>query len=111
MTREVPEADWKVFRQLRDRALERFAEQILGEVAGICVDQIHPPHERYLEVWRVLREHDMAMAGAFDHLSRSRMFTHLAPMKALGLVDAADLSRMSTETQERIRVLTEQSRR
>lgn len=107
MTREVPEADWRVFRKLREEALERLSEQILDEVARICADRTRGAHERYLEVFQLLRDRDRAMAGAFDYLSRSRMVQHLAAMKALGLVDTSDLSGMSRETQERVRILTE----
>ena len=107
MAQEVPESDWRIFRTLRERALERFAEQILGELATLCSDGSRGAHERYLEVHRLLRDRDRAMAAAFDHLSRSRMLLQLAAMRSLGLVDPGDLEGMSQGTQERIRLLTE----
>jgi hypothetical protein len=107
MAKDVPEADWRIFRTLRERALERFAEQILDELATVCSDRSRDAAERYGEVWGLLRERDRAMADAFDHLSRSRMLLHLAAMRSLGLVDAGDLEGMSHATQERVRLLTE----
>lgn len=103
---EVPEIDWKVFRSLRERALERFAEHVLGELTRICSDRSSSAHERYLRIHRLLAERDRSMATAFDHLSRSRMLQHLAlaAMTALGLVEAEDLSNLSRETQDRVRV-------
>jgi hypothetical protein len=107
MSGEVPEADWRIFRTLRERALERFAEQILDELATICSARGRSAHERYLEAWRLLRERDRAMADAFDYLRRSRMLPQLAAMRALGLVDAGDLEPMSKTTRERVHLLTE----
>jgi hypothetical protein len=107
MPKEVPEADGRIFRTLRERALERFAEQILDELATVCSDRSRGAHERYLQVCRLLRERDRAMADAFDYLSRSRMLLQLAAMRSLGLLDAGDLETMSQATQERVRLLTE----
>lgn len=73
----------------------------------VCPDRSGSAHERYLEVWRFLRERDREMAPAFDYLSRSRMVEHLAAMIVLELLEPDDLSAMSCETQERVRVLTE----
>ena len=36
--RDIKESDWKVFKRLRELALERFCERILGEIAGISSD-------------------------------------------------------------------------
>ena len=36
MRREVPESDWEVFRKLREVALERFCERVLGEIGDIA---------------------------------------------------------------------------
>jgi hypothetical protein len=107
MDKEVPEADWRIFRTLRERALERFAQQILDELASVCSDRTRVAHERYLEIHRLLRERDRAMADAFDYLSRSRMLLHLAAMRSLGLLDAGDLEGMSEGTRERVRFLTD----
>ena len=31
---EIPESDWKIFRAIRERALERFCRQVLEDVRG-----------------------------------------------------------------------------
>ena len=107
MAKEVPEADWRSFRILRERALERFAEQVLDELASVCSDRSRGAHVRYLEIHRVLKERDRAMASAFDYLSRSRMLLQLATMTSLGLVSEDDLEGMSRATRDRVRLLTE----
>lgn len=107
MVRDVSEADWRIFRKVRERALEAFAEQVLQEIAEICSDQTRGAHERYLEVFRLLDERDRSLATAFDHVSRSRMLEHLAAMRLLGLVAEEDLANLSPETQARVRLLGE----
>jgi hypothetical protein len=107
--REVPEHDWKIFRRLREEALEAFSRQILNELVTICSERNRTAYERYGEVHRLLRDRDRSMAEAFDYLSRSRMLQHLAAMRELGLVRPEDLTGMSHQTQDRIRLLTEGS--
>ncbi len=107
MHRKVPEADWREFRKLREVALEKLSGQILDDVVRVCTDHSGSAHDRYLEVWRILRNRDRDMAGAFDSLSRSRMIQHLAAMIALGLLEVGDLEHMSHDTQELIRLLME----
>jgi len=41
----IPERDWKVFRELRALALERFCQRVLAEVAGVSGDESHSFHE------------------------------------------------------------------
>lgn len=107
MGREVPEADRKEFRKLREVALEKLSGQILDDVVRVCTDRSVSAHHRYLEVWRLLRNRDRDMAEAFDYISRSRMIQHLAAMRALGLLAVDDVERMSHDTQERVRLLME----
>lgn len=102
---DVPEADWRLFRKLRERALERFSAQILGELASICEDRSRGAHDRYLQLWRLLRERNEEMARTFDNPRRSMMHVHLAAMDELSLVESGDLSRMTTATQMQLRKL------
>lgn len=38
MRDQVVEADWKIFRELRARALERFCERVLSEIEQMRLD-------------------------------------------------------------------------
>lgn len=103
--REIKESDWKTLRQLHKVALERFCERILSEVAHVTADRTKTFHQRYLEVWRTLRERDKEMAQAFDDLRRSRALFQIASMKNLGFLTDDELHRFSQETQERVDLL------
>ena len=52
MARPIPEADRKLFRQVRELALERFCRRVLAEVAELSDDPQKSSHERYLAVLR-----------------------------------------------------------
>lgn len=73
MTDGVPESDWKVFRELRELALDRFCRRVLDEVEDIRTDASNTHHARYLRVYRLLQERDEALALAFNDPRRSQM--------------------------------------
>ena len=101
------ESDWKVFRKVREPALERYCERVLDELDRISSDVSRSHHERYLDVFQFLRDRDEMLARAFDAPSRSRMLQQLAAMHALGLLEADDLARFAPDVQERIVAMAE----
>jgi hypothetical protein len=94
----LPEADWKAFRKLREIALDRFCRRILDELDTLRRDDSKSAHERYLAVYRHLRDRDDHLGRAFDDPRRSRMLPQLAVILALDLLEPAELSRLSEPT-------------
>src|SRR5512134_1569337 len=78
MPESGPETDWRVFRELREVALDRFCRRVLEEATRICSDTSRGPHERYLEIYRLLQARDESLGRAFDDPRRSRMLWQLA---------------------------------
>jgi hypothetical protein len=107
MTEGVPEADWKVFREIREEALQRFCARTREEVAGLCAEPARRPHDRYRDVVQLLRDRDRELAGAIDDLRRSRMHLQLAAMVSLDLLRDEELQRLSSPTLERLRLIAE----
>lgn len=103
---EVPESDWKTFRELRERALERFCRESLSRVQELCGDTSRDPHERYLEVSRYLQDRDEELGRAFHDPRRTRMIYQLAAIHSAGLLEPEEFDRFSEETRSRIEVLT-----
>ncbi len=103
----VSESDWKVFRKLREPALERYCERVLNELDRISSDESRSHHERYLEVFQLLRDRDEMLARAFDAPRRSQMLQQLATMHALDLLEADDLAHFAPDIQERIAAIAE----
>jgi hypothetical protein len=105
---DFPESDWKVFRELQQRALERFCERALDEVQTILRDGSRSHHNRYLEVYRLLQTRDEELAHAFNDARRSRMIIQLAAIHAYGLLEPSELERFTERTRATIESLAKE---
>jgi len=52
---DIKESDWKVFRELRETALERYCQRVLEDVRRDLDKRSGSYHERYLQLWKLLR--------------------------------------------------------
>jgi hypothetical protein len=104
-THGFPESDWKVFRELRRIALERFCERTLEEVHTILRDRSRTHHERYLAVFRLLRQRDEELAKAFNDPRRGRMIGQLVAIYAHGLLKPDELERFTEGTKATVESL------
>src|SRR5687768_13347904 len=98
MSRSMTEGDWKVFKRVSDAALERCCERVLKEVAYVASEPRKSAHERYGEVYRVMRERDEELAGAFNDRRHSNALLQLGVIRRLGLITDEELSQFSPET-------------
>ena len=69
------------------------------------VDSAKSFHQRYLDIWKVLRQRDKELGETFDDLRRSTAFTHIAAMKARGLLTEDEFSRFSQEIRDIVALL------
>lgn len=102
---DTRESDWKVLRELKPVALDRFTERILSELSAISADTTKTNHERYLAVYRRLHERDEELAAAFNDLKRSNSLPKLAMMQCHELLTEEEMARFSPELQESVRGL------
>jgi len=102
----IDESDWKTFKQLQPVALERLSQRILDEIQDLCRDDSRSPHERYLDIYGVVRDRDKDIADAFNQFSRSSAFTGLLVMVRLDLLRQDELERFRTDVQDSLRRLT-----
>lgn len=105
MRHECPESDWKLFSRLREVALERFCKRVLDEVRRCALDTERSYHQRYLKLFRWLRERDDELGNAFNNPRRSHMLWQLAAIYAYGLLEPDEFARFTSQTRERIQVL------
>jgi hypothetical protein len=105
---DVPESDWKVFRELQQRALERFCKRTLEEVQTILGQGSQSHHNRYLDVFRLLQTRDDELARAFNDARRSRMIIQLVAMHSYGLLEANELERFTERTRATIKFLAKE---
>lgn len=105
MPRKVPERDWKVFRELRELALERFCQRTLDDAMAVIDNPDNTYHERFRELFGLVVDRNKDVARGFDVLKRSTMITQLFFMHSLGLLEADELARFSVDTRETIESL------
>jgi hypothetical protein len=103
MSREIKESDWKVFRELRSIALDRFCRRILDEIQQVAADANRGAHERYLAVYDLIRRRDRAIAEAFNDPRRSTAFQQLLAIQSHRLLSEEELGRFSPEVGEFVR--------
>jgi hypothetical protein len=105
MSIDLPESDWKLFRELRELALERLCKRALDGLQPRIEDRSRTYYDRYLDIFQFLKERDREVARAFDDPKRSQMIHQLAAMQDLGLLESEELSRFSTRTREKLQAL------
>lgn len=98
MSRAIKESDWKLFRQLRLIALERFCQRVLSEIAHTAADTGKSSHERYLDIFSLIKRRDKELAHAFDDLRRSTALMQIAIIQSQGLLAEEEFLRFSLET-------------
>lgn len=99
MTRQISEADWKVFRQLRAIALERLCQRVLSEIENVASQPNKSAYDRYLQIFKVIKQRDDEIARWFDELRRSTAMLQLIGIRSLGLLTPEELARFSPEMQ------------
>jgi hypothetical protein len=98
---DIPERNWKVFRQLQPIALERFCEKVLSEIRDISSSK-RSAHERYLRVFKTIRKQDKELATLFDNPRRSNAWFQLSLIHSHDLLTLEEMKRFSPETQQRV---------
>ncbi|QXH97664.1 hypothetical protein HU749_022875 [Pseudomonas ogarae] len=94
----IPEKDWKVFKGLRELALERFCQGVLTDATTISERGALSAHARYLKLYGLIQDRDNDLADAFNRFSRSSARMCLALMVMHDLLTEAELSALSEET-------------
>src|SRR5260370_40958759 len=107
MEGSLRESDWKQFRQLQALALERFCQRVLDEVGELASDTDKSSHERYLAVYRLLRDRDEQLADAFNNPRRSSALVQLARIQAAGLLTEEEFARFSDRARASVEVFLE----
>ena len=96
----MQESEWKRFRKLHVVALNRFCEKVLQEISQIGADARKSPHERYLQIYKVIQQQDKVIAEAFNDSRRSTALMQLAVIHSRGLITDDELSEFTQETRD-----------
>jgi hypothetical protein len=100
MLDQIREAEWRILREIKPIALERFCERILSEVSRLASDTDKSAHERYLAIFKLMDQKDDEIANGFNDMRRSTAMRRLAFIKYLDLLTEDEMARFSPETRE-----------
>ena len=103
MSLQIPESDWKRFKIVRQKLLERFCERVLAEIVAVATSADGTAHERYLCAFRLLMQRDDELADAFNDFRRSTALTQLIIMQRMRLMEEQDREGFTAETQGALR--------
>lgn len=102
MNDRIKENDWKKFKELRPLALQRYCKRIMGDVDKIIHESERDAHERYIEMYKIVRDGDKELAHMFDGFSRSKALDQLVMYYGNDLLNEDEIAQLSDETRERI---------
>ena len=97
---DITEADWKVFKSIREKAIETYCERCLSEFQEV-IDRDECAHNRYLLMYRIVENLDKKMALIFQRLSRSKATIELIAIRGERLADETLVAKLSPELQEK----------
>ncbi len=98
MSNSIPERDWKLFRELRQIALERLCDKILAEAKAEIERPAKSSHEKYLSLYKLINKQDDEIARAFNDFRRSTALMQIGIIHSMGLFTGEELRRFSPET-------------
>ena len=98
LSRSISERDWKVFRELRQVALERLCEKILTEAKAEIERPGKSSHAKYLTLYKLIEDRDEDIARGFNDFRRSTAFMQIGIIHSMGLFTDEELGRFSSET-------------
>jgi hypothetical protein len=105
MTREISESDWKVFRQLRTVALNRYCERALADFVALAADGREGAHKRYQELFDLMQRRDKELVATFDFLRRSTAVTQLIAIRFRRLLTDEEFARFSPELRDLVNTI------
>lgn len=99
---QFKESDWKIFKELRLLALDRYCKRVMEDVEKTTQQSDNDSHSRYIKMYKTVQEGDKKLAHMFDGFSRSKAVEQLLLYYTNDLLTDEEFSRLSDETRERI---------
>ena len=93
----MKESDWKIFKKIKDKAIDNFCTNTLAELREVINDDNQSAHERYLLNYKLVNNRDKQMGLLFDGHSRSKAPLQLLAIRREGLADEELVSKLSEE--------------
>ncbi|MCW8930063.1 MAG: hypothetical protein OQL19_07505 [Gammaproteobacteria bacterium] len=93
----MKESDWKIFKKIKDKAIEKYCTQSLNEFEEVIKNKKENVHNRYLLLYKLIQNTDKKMSLLFDMHSRSKATLQLLAIRGEGLADEKLLQELSDD--------------
>jgi len=93
----MTENDWKIFKEIKEKAVELFCEKSLNEFREAMDDKSNTAHNRYRYNYELVENRDKQMSLLFDGHSRSKALIQLIGIRGEGLADESLVVKLSDE--------------
>lgn len=93
----MEESDWKVFKEIKEKAIELFCSRALEKFEEVIKDKEEKAHETYILLYKLVENRDKQMALLFDGNSRSKAQLQLIAIRGESLADESLLQELSSE--------------
>lgn len=93
----MKESDWKIFKQIKEHAIQLFCDNALTEFEEIIKERDENAQEAYTLLYRLVVNRNKHMALLFDGHSRSKAHLQLLAIRGEGLADETLLCKLSEE--------------
>jgi len=102
MSSDFPESDWRRFKEIRTKLLERYCNRIWEDVKNLAQSSEGTSYDRYLKLYKLVKDRDKQMAHAFDDFRRSTAIMQLGIMRRMNLLTDDELGVFSEQTRTRV---------
>jgi len=93
----MKESDWKIFEQIKKRAIDRFCQDAFDEFRQIMDDPEQPIQDRYSALFKSISRIDENMQLLFEGHSKSNATYQLMAIRGEGIADQELLELLSEE--------------
>jgi hypothetical protein len=99
----VEERDWKYMRSIRGEMLHALCSRINQQAAAIAQSRTGTPHDRYLKLFRHIRDSDRIVAACFDDWRRSNIWSKILLLRREDLLADSQVANFSENGKEWLR--------
>ena len=99
--KDLPEADWKLLRLMKDTLLRRASRTAIEHVHKFVIGPDDDPHKVYLALYRALQAEDDKIGAMFNDMRRSTAILRLGQMIRHGVIRPDELQEFTQETRDR----------
>lgn len=93
----MKESDWKIFKDIKDKALNSYCLGVLEDSKKIISNERNTAHERYIMLYKLIDRKDETIAQFFNGHSRSKAWSQLFAIRKEGIADKNLLSKLSED--------------